>query len=331
MRYLVLGSVVLFSAATAHAYTIESPVSEGCHERIAEDVLRFLRSQGLAVPIPAVTDDDNALIADLPFTLPGDMKDMAAVAFLFGVRRPDVQSDSDVDISSLTLVHGNPNEQDNHCLRSPTNDEPSGSTDAIATCRVTVQTYFSGALAGLNADGSVNNDHFDTLKLSLPIRGQVDVKLNSFWVNAGTALHMIEDSVSHTYRDDAVMNITTVLNWVDYVEKDAVEARDGPEHSADLDACVKLDARRQARLELATNASVELVNALIAPTSGDRMQAAQDVFDATTQVTPGCTLDNQWCNAKDNGYKKTACAQIDVSAWSMLAMSVLAFRRFRRR
>ncbi len=331
MRYLALGSVVLFSAATAQAYTIESPVSDGCHERIAEEAFRYIRSLGLVVAIPPTSDDDNALIADLPYTLPGDMKDMAAVAFLFGVRRPDVQDNSDVDISALTLVHGNPNEQDNHCLRSPTNDEPSGSTDAIATCRVTVQTYFNGALAGLNPDGSVAPDVFDSVKLTLPIRGQLDVKLNSFWVNVGTALHMIEDSVSHTYRDDAVMNITTVLNWVDYVEKDASEPRDGPEHSAELDACTKLDARRQARLELATNASVELINALIAPTSGDRMQAAQDVFDATTNVTPGCTFDNQWCDAMDNGYKKTACAQIDVSAWSMLALSVFALRRFRRR
>ena len=172
MRLLAIGCVVFLTARTAHAYTIQSPFSEGCHERIAEAVLRSVRSQGLAAPIPANDDNDEALIADLPFTLPSDLRDMAAVALLFGVRRPDVQQNSDVDVSTLSLVHGNPDEQDNHCLRSPSNDEPTGSEDAIATCRVTVQTYFNAAIAGMNTDGSVAEDVFDDIELTLPIRGR---------------------------------------------------------------------------------------------------------------------------------------------------------------
>ena len=328
MRLWLCG-LALLSSGVAHAYTIESPVSDGCHERITEEALRYVRSLGLAKPIPPRNDDERALLDDMPFHLPGDMQDVASAAILFGVRRPDIRGNANVDISSLALIHGDPNRQDDHCLRAPGDDEPNGSSASVLACQASARASLESAAAGLFDDGSVNPDEFASIELTLPVRSKVDIDLMRFYVNLGQALHALQDGFSHTFRDEGAERITTVLNWVDYVEEIASEERDGPEHRGELDACVNIDERRQLRLELATNASVELLLAMLDGDPAGRVEAASAVFARATQTDASCNFDNGWCATADNRYAASStCAAAGVSPWLLLStIGLMGMRR----
>lgn len=328
MRFGLVG-LVMFSAVTAHAYTIESPVSVGCHERITEEALRYVRSMGLALPVPPRNNDDKALLEDLPFNAPGDMRDFASISILLGVRRPDIRENSDVDITSLALIHGDPNRQDVHCLRTTGDDEPTGSEIAVIACHDAAREVLESAAAGLDEDGNVNIDEIAGIEITLPIRSKVTVDLSRFYLNLGQALHTLQDGYSHTFRDASAENIVTVLNWVDYVEEIAEEERDGPEHRAELDECVLIDERQQLRLELATNASVDLILNMLTGDPALRVENAMAVVERSTGVIPVCSFADDWCSSPDNGYaESTTCMAAGASPWLLLA--VVALIRTRR-
>src|ERR1041384_4347416 len=56
---------IVSSARSAHAFTIQSSITEGCHENITAEVLRRVRRSQpqLAAPL-ATTKDDRALMQD---------------------------------------------------------------------------------------------------------------------------------------------------------------------------------------------------------------------------------------------------------------------------
>ncbi len=328
MRTWVVG-LVLLSSGVARAYTIESPVSDGCHERITAEALRYVRSLGLAAPVSPRNGNERALLDDLPFTLPRDLQDVASAAILLGVRRPDLRGNAGVDISSLALIHGDPNRQDDHCLRAPGDDEPGGSVISLLSCQASARAALASAATGLFDDGSVNPDAFATVELSLPVRGKVDLDLIRFFLDIGQALHTLQDGFSHTFRDEEADRITTVLNWVDYVEEVASEERDGPEHRAELDACVNIDERQQLRLERATNASADLLLAMLTGDPATRVDIASAVFSRATLTNTSCTFANDWCATADRRYAASStCAAAGANLWPMLsALGILKFRR----
>jgi hypothetical protein len=311
------------TSASAHGYTVHSPFTTGCHELITEEALRAVRAGGLAPMLPARDDNERALLADLPFELPPDMNDMGSAALLLGVRKPDVLDHSILDISNLPLVHGDPARQDDHCLRAPADDDPGGVAAAMSACQESMTLSLAHALAGLQDDGRIDPENYDTIRVTLPVRSKTDVKLNRFYVNAGTALHTLQDAFSHTFRDESQEQITTVLNWVDYVEKVGRENRDGPEHRAELDECVNIDLRRRERLTAVINASVDMLTALLqAP------DTVGDLVTRATQTQPDCSYDNRWCASADNSYAvRAGCAQAGESPWQVLLV-VLMLGRF---
>ena len=320
MRCLAL-TVVLCTATNAWAYTIQSPVTDGCHEAITHAALRAIRDRGIDFQIPTQHIAEESLLDDLPFDLPDDLRDMATAAVLFGVRKPDVQQYGSVDISSLALVHGDPNRQGDHCLRDPNDDEPDGSSPAIALCQASHRESLESAAAGLNADGTVDITKYDEIETSLPIRGRVDVELNRFWVNIGVALHTTQDAYSHTFRDDDVDIITTVLNWVDYANGSGRESVDGPEHRGELDECKNLDDRRKLRMDRATQASIAVLEAMLQGDPAQRVTRTSNIFANITTGNPVCTADNQWCQTQDRSYALSAgCMQVDAG----LGMAVIA-------
>src|SRR5204862_293746 len=120
-------------------------------------------------------------------------------------------------------------------------------------------------------------------------------------------LHALQDSFSHTFRSSDGRAITVVLNWVDLVEDDLDEARDGPPHMARLDRCDDADALRTNRHRLAVDASAELLRAALA--KGDRtykLSQVDRVLDAYLSYRSGCTAKNDWCNAPENALRDEA-------------------------
>ena len=147
----------LWSAAhpgTAWAYTVASAISTGCHERITAEALREVRLElPTAAPV-AADENERALIDDVEFPLPDDMRDLGATAMLLGVRDNDLKGRQSNDISELALVHGDPNLQREHCLRSSDDDEPDGSDTALAALpRVHPRACRPGAWTGSTTPG----------------------------------------------------------------------------------------------------------------------------------------------------------------------------------
>jgi uncharacterized protein (TIGR03382 family) len=285
----------------AHAWAIGSQLDEtGCHEPITAAALRAVRARFDTAPVIRPSRDEAALIADAIFSPPSDLvPDLAGMALLFAVRDNDLKGIDPLASLDLIQVHGNPETQDEHCIRGPGDDGATGDAAAIAACRAFIATAATAALDGLDATGRVDPDRRTELALYVAIRGRVTPMLPVFYVKIGAAIHALEDGFPHTYRTADGARITTVLNWIDLVSGHYDAPRDGPGHRAELDRCWDAsDPTIHRNYELAIQAATDLLAAALDP-GLDRDQKLQQ-FDAVTArylaYQPGCTADNQWCD-----------------------------------
>jgi hypothetical protein len=340
---LVAVCTIAIPAASEHeasAYAISSAITTGCHERITQQALRTIRSQ--LQTAPAVTPDSNdlALVDDLPFDLDDDMHDLAAATFLVGVRDNDLKGKGASDVDALATIHGNPENQREHCLRAIDDDEPDGSTRALEACKAFIRERIADALQGLDANGVPDPNSRADIDVTLGLRGRVTASLPRYWVSMGQAIHTIEDSFAHTFRTDDRMRVRTVLNWIEYVDNDEVESRDGPVHRSGLDQCDNLDDLRSRNYGVATQAAIDLMHATLDPTlSHDAKLAAVDaVLVKYLSYEPGCTDANSWCNAPEQQYAiapSCGCSVVGLrrngALAGVLCMLSLAFLIARRR
>jgi type II secretory pathway pseudopilin PulG len=329
------------SPHVALAYTIKNELSAGCHEEITTAALRTVRSDGQTAPPLPATSDEQALIGDLQFVPDPDMQDLGGATLLMAVRDNDLKGRSSDDLTQLAFVHGNPDAQDEHCLRSASEDEPGGTQAAIADCQAFILGRIAEAIAGLDANGQPDPTNRTTLTVHLSLRGQVNAPLPTYYVRMGQAIHAIEDSFTHTYRTPDSTKITVTLNWIDKVGGNLVESRDGPAHAAQLDRCDDPDALRTARHALALKAAVGVLTATLDPTttSDQKMTAAGAVLTTYLSYSPGCTYDNGWCDAPERAYADPSCGchvgKVGGTLGAMIAAGVVVFiaaaRRARRR
>lgn len=137
------------TADRAEAYSIETLVTPGCHERISSEALAAARARGAELPgLLAATTDDRALVEDLPFAFPDTVdprRDLGAVALLVGVREPDLRGNEPTDFHDLSPVHAAEETQAEHCLRRAADDEPAGARVALAACRAFVERELAAA------------------------------------------------------------------------------------------------------------------------------------------------------------------------------------------
>ncbi len=312
-RWAVLLACSVLFARGAQAFTIESSVTRGCHEEVTADVLRQVRKAVPQVAMPLTTTrNDRALIEDVPFTVPGDLHDIAAVTLILGVRDNDVKNFGAEALDQLAALNADPESQKLHCLRSAGQDEPEGSQAAIDDCHAFIKENLLAALDGLDAKGLPDGTKRDQLDVSLAIRGQVSVSVPRFYVRAGRALHTIEDSFTHTYRNVADPHqVTVVLNWIDYANKTLDESRDGPAHTQELDRCDDPDALRTQRRQLAVEAGTAALVLLLDSTHdrAKKERAIDDMLDEyiSFDSKAHCTAANHWCDAPENAYANAGC------------------------
>jgi hypothetical protein len=300
----ILAVALSLVAAPAWGYTVGTPVTGACHEMITETALRGARAATpAAAPMPLVTEDDQAMAADLPFPIDGDMGDLGAISLLFGVRDNDLEGLSPTDLAGLAIVQSNAATQDKHCLRSLGDLEPAGTRDALAACRAYILGRVAAALVFLTPSGAPDPDARVGLAVSLAVRGEVVAPLPGFYVDMGQALHALQDGFSHSYRAPGGGPVTEVLDWLHLVDGDLDETTDGPPHSAELDECTSLDALRAARLSQAEEASQRLLLAALGPGDADtRLANATRVLDEALAYQSGCTAANGWCHAPERAY-----------------------------
>ena len=143
---VVWASFVGVTPRAADAYTVKNNISRGCHEEITTAALRTVRGElATAAALPASTDE-RALIDDLQFTPDSDMMDLGGATLLMAVRDNDLKGRGSEDLTQLAGVHGNPDGQQEHCLRSQSDDEPNGSASAVTTCRSFIRGKILAAL-----------------------------------------------------------------------------------------------------------------------------------------------------------------------------------------
>ncbi len=300
----VLVWLVVIPSST-DAYTISTLITPGCHEMMTSEALRTVRLEfQTAAPLP-LTADEQALVDDVEFTPDKDMKDLGGVTLLLSVRDNDVKGHSSDDLTQLAGVHGNPDNQDEHCLRNQAQDEPGGSEAAVSSCRVFIRGRIVEALEGLDANGVPDPAKRTALPLHLSLRGGIDASLPTYYVRIGQAIHAMEDSFTHTYRTPDGMKITVVLNWIDEANGTLSESRDGPAHISQLDVCDDPDELRATKRKLATEASVALLRATLDTqrTKDEKMAAVDGILDTYLSYSPGCNFDNNWCDAQERQYK----------------------------
>lgn len=329
--------VGLLSSAPASPFTVSSPVSKGCHEMITSEALREVRLDTANAAPLETSVDEKALVDDVQFVPDDDMKDLGGTTLLIGVRDNDLKGRSAEDLTQLAQVHGDPNNQQEHCLRAATQGELGGSQSAVADCRAFILGRVSQALDGLDANGKIDGSQRTSLKVRLSLRGTMDAALPTYYVRIGQGLHALQDSFSHVYRSADGMKVNVVLNWLSIVNGAPVESRDGPAHLAALDVCNDPDSLTTQRRTLATRATAALLRATLDPrmTRDGKLAAAGTVLDTYLGYSPGCTFDNQWCHAPENAYQgaKTGCgaAAAGASGWVLLltglALVTLAGRR----
>ncbi len=308
-----LCATLAFVPQAARAFTIETAITRGCHEELTADALRATRSAlpGTTAALPP-RGDDRALIDDVAFTVPADLNDIGAVTLLLGVRDNDVKGIAAANVDQLAALNSNPGSQQEHCLREADQNEPTGSRAALDNCRKYIRETLLSALDGLDDQGRPDGTKRDRLKVTLALRGQIQVDVPTFYLRAGRGLHALEDSFTHTFRNVADRHkVTAVLNWIDYADNRLKQSVDGPAHMTELDRCDDSDALRTERHHLAIDAATAALHALLDPTldHAAKARAIDAVIDRYDSFdgSGGCTADNQWCDAPELAYLPSGC------------------------
>jgi hypothetical protein len=330
MRALLAGLLGLLVANNAHAYTYQSAVSKGCHERIATEAIRTLRAAG-HVPVVTPSANDRALIHDLPFDLDPDVRDLTGASLAIGARDNDLHGNGPNELDAIAQLHGNPNLQREHCLRGTLQDEPNGTQQAIEDCKQYIREKVTAALEGLDQTGKPDAGRTTKLRVALTFRGHTDVELPVFWIEIGRALHAMADSFTHTYRSADHKHVRVTMNYSDYVNTDFKEDRDGPAHRSEMDECENLDPYRAQNLQLAKQASFEILQLAVdpnLPTREQKLAALESTLHTYLDYEPGCTAANHWCDAPENGYNVDASCAATRGAgrnpWSAIALVAAA-------
>lgn len=301
-------ALALGVAAPADAYSLSSPITDPCHERITAAALRAARAAtGNAQPITP-DRDEAALIADIPSPLDDDMRDLGGATLVLAISDNDLKGYKNTDEQALVPITADPELQHEHCLRRPDQDEPDGSVAALAECRAFIHERVAEALAALDGGGRPDPAQRTDLRVNLTIRGERTIaSLPTYYVRMAQAMHALEDGFAHSFRTADQLAPTVVLNWSEQQAGTLDEQRDGPGHSLALDSCADADALRTLRRQVATQAATELLTAtLTAGAAVDGKLAATDEV-ATRYLTlhPGCTFDNGWCAAPEAALHST--------------------------
>jgi len=297
--------VLLASARPALAFSIASGFSEPCHEVITadafDDVVLDLPSDLLVLP----EDDDGEWRRVGRFVLESVGIDPTSVSeteffvltsVLVGVRSPDTEGHAILNLESARTIHTSrdPGDQYAHALRAVDDDGPMGDVVAVAGTRARI---LSEMRMGRDALAREAPEQLEEVTLYFDFYGLVELEVWAPAYHLGRAAHAIQDSFSHTIRDDAdeLHTILTVFNFVEAVAGTLRESRDGIAHSDAMDRCNDATAETRAAAREATG---DLFRAATQYYLGRDDEAIGGVLDAWIRHREGCTLGDLYC---DNG------------------------------
>lgn len=289
MRALALACVLVAQAATA--FSTSSAFGEPCHERLTAEAV-----EGLALPLvtPLDAPDDVRFAAWVRSLLRGRPvvgdADQTLTSLVVGVRFPDVEESTPRDLVTLREAQLTNGLQAAHALRGLDHVGPGANAKALAAARAQLLDLTDRAFDAHQTDTTPVE-----VRAWVEHYGSVPVRIDRPLFLLGQALHLLQDSFSHTYRSADGRRVLAVMTYLGAFERPFVEVQSGPRHSVAMDRC-ETDAVSSTRA-FALEASREMVLAVQHQwLTGDRSQV-EAVVDRWMQLEPGCDLANHYCDA----------------------------------
>jgi hypothetical protein len=293
LRWLnvVTGALVVWSPSSAPAFQIDTSFTTGCHERVTLAALAASGWPGGRLA-PAADETTDRILSDVPFDLPAGAADAWGVALIIGVRSNDLGDADPFDLAALSTLHNDPARQPEHCLRQEDDDGEQGDVSALASCRAFILSELEAALgAGDEIDATV------PVKTFLVFRGHIELDLDRYGYHLGRAVHALEDSYTHTFRNPDDERVRHVLNWIEgNLGGSSDLGRDGHPHVTALDEC-DVDEEALQRHDRAVAAVADVMAAMNDDSGGraGRLERAGAALDQHMIREEGCVEDNEWC------------------------------------
>lgn len=299
IRWVLVASL-LGLCAPATAFTIQSGFSDGCHESLIVTAYRDYLSTLTPTDVPIPESEEwrklsEALRDDLRFEFRNEEQRLVLISLLVGVREPDTNGHSLLNLTELREAHMSPNGQYEHALRAPQDDGPAGDVAAVEGTRALILERIGRARASRSRPPA---EQIVRTSIYIDFYGKVDVEVWEPAFRLGQASHALQDSFAHMIRSDDLRRVIHVANYLDAIVGGHDEARDGLAHSDRLDDCTGATApiyaaAREATIALmlaAVRADFPDVRGVVGPTP-------EEVLDQWLTFEPGCGAANDYCES----------------------------------
>ncbi len=300
-RIFVLVAVLacgLSLSSVARAYTIGTGFTEGCHERITAGAFReFVGLLEVPVTLPDEDEEDQdwKRVGQFLVRAAGiDRETLTETEFfilhslLAGVRSPDTAGHSVLNLDRARSLHTDPAPvgQYEHSLRATTDDFEEGNRSAVDGMRAVIAAELTESL--------LLDDDLIEVSVFFDFYGTVEVDVWAPAYHLGRAAHAVQDSFSHTIRDEAddFHSVLQVLNFAEAVAGTLREDRDGLAHSTVLDSC---DAETEAVVAAAQLATQQLFLTAGEARATGTTESIDRFLDDWYGFRPGCHADNEYC------------------------------------
>jgi hypothetical protein len=301
---LAVTALAWLQAVPASAYTIQSGLTEGCHERItAEAFVVFLDDPAWAEVVVPEGDTWRKLAGPLnqwlldEALIEEDLSEpqlFVLFSLVVGVRAPDTNGRSSSDLATQRSIHANPRPEAQyvHGLRAPGDDEPGGSETAVVGTRASIRQSFSDAAAAWRES---SESQISSAPVTIDFYDLLGVQVWQPGFLLGEAAHVLQDTFAHAIRSEPLdyTKIVHVLNYVDAIYKGFNEPRDGIAHSRHLDKC---DAADVGALRQAADLAMEDLLAAFLQTRAGEATTIDDLLDEWVTLQEGCTYENDFCD-----------------------------------
>lgn len=296
---LSLGLVL--STSNAQAWTIGTGFTKGCHERITakayEDFLLDLPVRSLIVPLSATWRRVGPFLIEQVDQDPANLTDrqeFLLVSMLVGIRAPDTEGHSILNLDSVRLLHTDPNPvgQYDHALRGLDDDGEDGAVAAVLGTRQVILDNFAEAIKIIQLSPE---EQIITTKIFFDFYGEIEIDVWGPGFYVGRAAHALQDSFAHTIRDehDGFHSIISVFNFSEAIQGTLEVARDGSPHSIAMDECE--EATEKTR-EAAIRATRDLFVAARERIVGRDSNSVEQVLDNWMNYKRGCNAENKFCD-----------------------------------
>jgi len=284
----------------SHAWMISHGFNKPCHETMAiqsyEYIFKNVNMDRIHVPNDEASRKIYENICGFMDLEKYDNEEQCFLiaSMVLGVRQPDTDGHAMLNFNEGRAMHVTDESQSNHTLRTTKDDWEEGNIRSIYRARKRIEDNLSKVKEYANVP---EEQQYIKVEQYIEFYGPVDIIVFAPVYYMGIAMHIFQDSFSHTIRSDDLRLIYHVMNYTDAASPGHDEERDGFAHSVSMDDCFG-DAWEIA--EATTIATGELVRAVYVQNSFglDGANQVDQVLDNWMTYKEGCNIENDYCESK---------------------------------